>query len=469
MGRNPRFATALAALLALSPALAAAQAPVVVVVPWGTGEVDPAAMQRAAESTTLAVPASAGSAVSVSETRARFEATGSTAAPTVTSAELDQWTQYSRQAVSELANADYPAALEALRRAQEISDRAAAAMSREEERARQVLDTCLFGVRAYVEQEDPHATEQMMSCRRLVPGNVAPSPRIHTPEVVDLLARVDARLAAAHRGPLVVESQPAGCAVRLNGVRMGQTPFTSEQLAPGEYRVQVECGEGARARVHRVTIEDAASPVTLSVDARFDAAVSTESALHLAYADADDAAAHRALDALAIGRVLGAAEVWLVGVATDGTMIGDRVRVEDGTSVASVAGAASTTALVTALVGAPATDHGGGGGGGEVDAGAWALVGTGGALVVAGAVLLGVGAPDFSATETPRAGESYTSAAGRESTATALVGAGGAALGVGAVLAGIGIGWAVAGGGEHESRSVSLRVTPTGLSVSGSF
>lgn len=434
------------------------------IVAWGTGEVDPDTMQRASESAALTMPGSVGAVVSVAETRTRFEAIGSTAAPTVSSAELDQWAQLSRQAVSALANANYAEALEALRRAQEISDRAASAMSREQERARQVLDTCLFGVRAYVEQEDPQAADQVLSCRRLVPGGLAPSPRIHTPEVVELLARVDASLASAHRGPLVVESQPAGCGVRLNGVRVGQTPFTTEQLAPGEYRVQVECGEGARARLHRATIEESASPVTLHVDARFDAAIDTQAALHLVYADVDDADAHRLADARAIGEILGVTEIWLLGVSPGAGLRGERVRVTDGAAIASVEEAASTTALVSALSAAPTAPSPASG---EVDPGAWALLGAGAAVAVTGAVLLGVGAPDVQAADTPRRPETFASADARETTARALTGAGSAALGVGVVLAGIGIGWAVAGAGSARETTVSLG--PGGVSITGSF
>lgn len=286
-------------------------------------------------------------------------------------------------------------------------------MSREEARARQVLDTCLYGVRAYIEQSDPHAEDQMLGCRRPVP-RIAPSANIHTPEVVELLSRIDRRLAAAHRGPLTVESQPAGCTVRLNGISLGQTPFTTEQLAPGEYRVQVECGEGGPARLHRVTVDDTSGPVTLRVDARLDGAVRTDTALRLAYTDGDDASAHRVLDARAIGETLGATEVWLVGNAADGSLTGDRVRVSDGVNV-SVSSTATTTALVTALTATPTVEtHASGG---EVDPAAWVLISVGGAAAIAGAVMMGVAAGDLGAANSPHMGESLFAAHVREDNA----------------------------------------------------
>ncbi len=443
----------------------------VVVVPWTVGAGDAASIARTAESVSLAIPASVGSVVSVSETRTRFELRGSSDAPTVTSAELEQWTAFSRQAVRDLANEDYVAAREALRHAQEISDRAAAEMSREEARARQVLDTCLFGVRAYVEQSDPHAEEQMLGCRRLVP-RIAPSANIHTPEVVELLGRIDRRLAAAHRGPLLVESQPAACTLRLNGIALGQTPFTSEQLAPGEYRVQVECGDSGHGRLHRVTVSDESGPVTLRIDARFDRVVRTDGVLRLAYADGADADAHRVADAAAIGAALEASEVWLVGIAADGSLTGDRVRVSDGSSTGTTGATATTssTALVTTLMAAPApeivqpTD-----GGGEIQPGTWALLIGGAAVAIAGGVMIGVGAGDLNAVGMPRVGEGLNESAARQRTGEAIVGTGAALLGVGLVVGGIGIALAVSDTSQHTAGSARLHLRPLGAELTIEF
>lgn len=456
-------ALALALFVLALASVAHAQAPTIVVVPFTTADGDPAAALARAEAVSLAIPHEAGSVVAVGETRARFEQAGSSEPPTVTATELEQWTASSREAVRQLADANYPAARAALLRAGALSERAAAELSREETRARQVLDTCLFGVRAYVEQEDPHAEDQALDCRRLVP-RIAPSANIHTPEVIELLTRIDRRLAAAHRGPLRIDSQPEGCVVRLNGVTLGQTPFVNAQLAPGEYRVQVECGE-VRGRVHRATIGDA--PITLHIDARFDAAVRTDGAVRLAYADADDETAHLAIDAAAIGGALGATEVWLVAVRADGSLSGRRVRVEDGVVLATADGIAggSTTALLNALRGQTAvavpistSDPTPG----------WAMVGSGAAVAIVGAILIGVGAGDLAAVSSPHVGETYAAAQSRQSSAELLTGIGGAALGVGVIAAGIGFGLALtSGAGEHAS--ARLRVGPTSASITIEF
>lgn len=461
--------TSVLLFLALMAAPAAAQ-PTIVVVPWSTTDVDAAVVRAATDRVSLAIPPTAGTVVSVAETRTRFETLGSSPPPSVTSEELDQWATYSRAAVHALADADYAAARAQLQRAQAISDRAAAAMSREETRARQVLDTCLYGVRAYVEQEDPRAEEQMLGCRRLVP-HIAPSPRIHTPEVMDVLARVDQRLASEHRGPLTVESQPAACTVRLNGVALGTTPFTNGELAGGEYRVQVECGDDD-GRVHRVTISDAGGPVTLRVDARFERVVQTDAVLRLVYADAADAEVHRLADAAEAGRVVGATEVWLVGVSTSGALRGERVRVEDGSTIASAAADdGSATALALAMGTAPAGTEPVPSHGGDVQAGTWVLLSVGAAAAIAGGVMIGVGVPDLNATMNPRPTDTFDTARARQDTAFALCVAGGVSLGVGVILAGVGVGLAVAdtssgGGTEPHAR---LRIGPSGVSVEGTF
>jgi hypothetical protein len=453
----------------LSLALALPVSAQVVVVPWTAGGTDPTTMRSTADAVTLAIPESVGSVVSIGETRMRFEAQGSSDAPTVTSAELEQWTAFSRQAVRDLANEDYAAAREALRHAQEISDRAAAEMTREEARARQVLDTCLYGVRAYIEQQDPHAEEQLMGCRRLVP-RIAPSPNIHTPEVVELLTRVDRRLSEAHRGPLTVESQPSACTVRLNGIALGTTPFTSEQLAPGEYRIQVECGDSGHGRLHRVTVPDATGPVTLRVDARFDGVVHSDGVLRLAYADAADAQAHRIVDARRIGQALGVTEVWLVGVSADGALSGDRVRVEDGAALASATGiAGSATALVTALMTTSSEPVIEAHDGGDVQPATWVLLFGGGAAAIAGAVMLAIGVPDLGAVGSPHVGETVMAAQTRQSTGEALTGVGAAALGVGVVLAAIGVVLAVDETSGSSEPSTALRLGPGGAELTVHF
>ena len=182
----------------------------------------------------------------------RFEVVGSAPAPTISQSDIDLWVERSRAAVRYLARADYKAARRELKAAQRLADRAAAELNREAARAQQVLDTCLFMVRAYVEtKNDAEARKQARECRRLVP-RVEPSAFRHTPEVRELLAEVDQEMASEAPGTLEVQSTPSDCLVRINGVEFGRTPVSGIELPVGTYRMQVECEEDKRGRIHRV-------------------------------------------------------------------------------------------------------------------------------------------------------------------------------------------------------------------------
>jgi hypothetical protein len=464
---------ALAVLLSALPSPAAAQTTSALVLPWSVSDEGASAVSDAV--TVRTTLDSAGVAVMPDErSRARFEELGSVESPLVSASEIDRWLTHSREAVRALANADYPAARQALAQAEELSERATAELNREEARARQVLDTCLYGVRAYVETSDPRAEERARDCRRLVP-HVAPSARIHTPEVVELLARVDQRIAASGHAPLTVESDPPGCLVRVNGVPMGTTPLATGALVPGDYRVQVECGEGRRGRLHPIHVGE--SPVTLRIEAHLDEAVRTDGALQLSYRDAAAAAA-RTSDAAAVAAILGVAEVWLVG-RESGELVADRIDVHSGRVIGT---ATLTTGIASAVEGllhepaatpsdaivsdasspAPARAASSG-----PDPGAWALIGSGGAALVAGAVMIGIGAPDLGAAGSPRASESFASAQHRGEQGETLTGIGIALGGVGLALATAGAIWAATSGGNGER--VAVRVGPGGASVEGTF
>jgi hypothetical protein len=162
-------------------------------------------------------------------------------APEMSESDLARWVASSRQAVRSLARADYDGARSALAQAEAVTDRALAELNREATRSRQVLDTCLYLVRS-LEETDQHARalEQGFACRRLVPRGAA-TPTQHPPEVRAILDEVDRTLAAMPGARLRILSEPSGCAVRLNGLEFGSTPLLTEDLRPGEYRVQVEC------------------------------------------------------------------------------------------------------------------------------------------------------------------------------------------------------------------------------------
>ncbi|MGB5811810.1 MAG: PEGA domain-containing protein, partial [Polyangiales bacterium] len=202
-----------------------------------------------------------------------------------------------------LARADYKAARRELKAAQGLADRAAAELNREAARAQQVLDTCLFMVRAYVETRNgAEARRQARECRRLVP-RIEPTAFRHTPEVRDLLAEVDREMATEAPGSLSVKSTPADCLVRINGVAFGRTPLSDIELPVGTYRLQVECEREQRGRIHRIQVRSGANPIT--IDVGLDQAVHTRPMLHLAYSSRDAWARTRMRDAALIARTLG--------------------------------------------------------------------------------------------------------------------------------------------------------------------
>lgn len=314
------------AATALSGPVASAQSRSLLVLPVAIGDADPAAEAARAERIVASIPSGELSPLPLASARARFEESASAEPPSVSESDIERWLTLSRQVVRHLAHADYAAAREMLLEAQLLFDRAAEELNREPARARQVLDTCLYEVRALVEARDPRAQPRALECRRLVP-RVEPSRLLHPPEVIELLAQIDRRLAQAPPGRLQIESEPSGCAVRLNGIELGRTPFVAGDLVPGDYRAQVECDSGRRARVHRVRVGEGTTLVR--VDARFDAAVRTDTVLRLAY-PAPAAASHRRGDAQRIAGVLGAEEVWLVLDAGRGVMRIERLDAREG-------------------------------------------------------------------------------------------------------------------------------------------
>lgn len=240
----------------------------------------------------------------------RFEVLGSTPAPKISQSDIDLWVERSRAAVKYLARADYKAARRELKAAQRLADRAAAELNREAARAQQVLDTCLFMVRAYVETRNPaEARRQARECRRLVP-RVEPTAFRHTPEVRDLLAEVDQEMATEVPGRLSVQSTPADCLVRINGVEFGQTPLVDVELPVGTYRLQVECEPEERGRIHRVAIGSGTNSVVF--DAAFERAVRTRPVLHLQYASPEAWAARRMADAERVAAVLDGSDMLVV-------------------------------------------------------------------------------------------------------------------------------------------------------------
>ncbi len=248
---------------------------------------------------------------SVQATR-RFEQRGSSPPAELTASAIEAWSALSEAAVRQLANGEYSTALAQLEEAQGLSGTALEELNRDPKRARTVLDTCLYMVRALLETGDEAgAKAQAEACVRMVPGT-APTRYMHPPRV-SIVYDEALEAGPSHGSSLLVESEPSGCALRVNGVLVGETPHDMTHLYPGEYRVQVECSASTLSRVHRVRV--ARGRTTLFVFAHFDRAVRAKPILHLRY-DEPQNEDQRARDAREFARTLPAGAVLLASRPT---------------------------------------------------------------------------------------------------------------------------------------------------------
>lgn len=310
MGSSRRLAALLAALALGTAATARAQehgaARVVVVVPWLVGPDTPSD----AEDAILGLRGALEDDALAGEAAARaLEAGGSRTSRVPDDATLDAWRALSRQAVRAIAQGEHAEGQAALARADQLVSGSLSAVARDEGRARTLLDTCMFGVRALAETRDPHARAAALACRRMLP-TLAPTPHLHPPEVLEMLSEAERTLAAAPAAPLTITSDVGGCEVRLDGIVVGTTPLTLASVPPGTYELVVERPGEPHGRVHALSLDD--QPRALAVDTAFEGALRTEGPLRLVYATLDEALAQRGDHALAIARMLGADELWLV-------------------------------------------------------------------------------------------------------------------------------------------------------------
>jgi hypothetical protein len=254
----------------------------------------------------------------------RFEQRGSRLPAVVTDLTIEDWTARSQAAVRQLAHGEYASALSLLEEAQGRSDVILEELNRDPKRARTVLDTCLYMVRALIETGDEgQARAQAEQCVRMVPGT-EPTGYMHPPNVAKLYEQAS-QPGPEHTGSLLVESEPSDCALRVNGVLVGNTPFEATDLYAGEYQAQVECTPNAPSRVHRVDVSRGRT--NLFVVTRFDQAVRTTPVLHLRYQSSPDGR-QRPRDAREFAAVLPAAAVVLASVSATDTL---ELRVVRGT------------------------------------------------------------------------------------------------------------------------------------------
>ena len=255
-----------------------------VVLPVTTGE-DPVWVSPTVEMINESLTEQRVSAWPPARAATRFEETGSSPSTKTTETEIEEWVTRAREAIRHVARGDYSRALKELGEAQAVFREVADELNREQRRAQNVLDTCLYMVRALLETgSQSRARSQAQQCVMLVPRG-EPNEHMHPPNVVQLYK--EARLPDPEQmGSLAVESAPSGCDVRINGVRFGKTPFEMTDLYHGTYLVQVECDPDRRGRVHSVVVGEGKAKTF--VDTRFDRTVDTQPVLTLSYQERPD-------------------------------------------------------------------------------------------------------------------------------------------------------------------------------------
>lgn len=240
-----------------------------------------------------------------------FEHRGSAAPKAVSESQIEAWAAQSQQALRRLANGEYATAVAEFKQVQQFSSGVLETLNRDPQRAKTVLDNCLYLMRALTHSDEPgRANRQAEECVRLVPS-MEPTWDMHPPSVAELY-QAAAQPGPRHASSLLVESEPRACELRLNGVLFGPTPVEVANLYPGKYRVQVECDPDSQARVHVVDIPKGATSVF--VFDRFDRAVRTSPGLHLQY-DVRPDADRLARDAREVGRILPAVTVVTASVS----------------------------------------------------------------------------------------------------------------------------------------------------------
>lgn len=136
------------------------------------------------------------------------------------------------------------------------------------------------------------------------------------------------------------------------------------------------------------------------------------------------------------------------------------------TETTTTATTTTTTTTAPADTSTP-VDAGGDSGPGVVP---WIIVGVGGALLVTGAVLMGVGASEAGRVSGAPDGSRWSELEGVGSSAQTMFGVGIALLGAGAAAAVAGVVWAVLPSGSNESgASARLRLAPGSLFLEGEF
>lgn len=206
-----------------------------------------------------------------------------------------------------------------------------AAVGADEGARTHVANLCLFTIRALLQEErETEAQMRALDCLRFLPS-LEPDERMHPRDVRDLLTATRDGLSSGPHGVLVVGGEP-GCAVHVNGLSLGETPF-ERAVPPGAYHVQLACGGQSEGRVRRVDVpRGGRAEVTLDtgIAARLDA----RDGLVLAYLDEPARVELLPRDVAAIGRMLEVRNVLAVSSVEDEVWL-ERVQSEEGVTASA--------------------------------------------------------------------------------------------------------------------------------------
>ncbi|MCB9667382.1 MAG: PEGA domain-containing protein [Myxococcales bacterium] len=187
------------------------------------------------------------------ESQSAFERRHSRFPAQLAATEVSAFEQCAHHAESHIAGASYKKTLAMAKKCLEPVIPKLEAFARDPVRAETIFNLCMFRTRAYIEnRKSAEAKAAALECRRMLP-DIQPSAVVHPPEVRKVMAEVD-RVLKTQGGRLRVTSSARGCAVYVNGRRMGQVPLSRGGLAPGTYGVQVDCQSGELSRVYPVTV-----------------------------------------------------------------------------------------------------------------------------------------------------------------------------------------------------------------------
>lgn len=202
-----------------------------------------------------------------------------------------QFVAEAQKGLDAVTKADWVQALQHLQRAIDGANAAIESANRSPRTAEQIFQACLLSVQVMAEQGDrAGAMHRATFCLRQSPGMAIEGiTASFAPIVKELLDAADTQIVEQAAAAVNIESQPAGCVVRLNGRALGTTPLSVGRLARIPYRVQVECGEEPSVgRVHVITPGD--RPTRILAGGAVESALRTDGeAVSLRHSEPSDA------------------------------------------------------------------------------------------------------------------------------------------------------------------------------------